>query len=80
MNIHFFVFTTFSEGPANISLWKDGAPLFGGSGYAGLSEMALHALGGILRHAPALLAFTNPTTNSYKRLVFAVCKAYLYKP
>jgi glutamine synthetase len=53
----------------HISLWKDGAPLFGGSGYAGLSEMALHALGGILRHAPALLAFTNPTTNSYKRLV-----------
>jgi len=53
----------------HISLWKDGHPLFAGSGYAGLSEMALHAMGGILRHAPALLAFTNPTTNSYKRLV-----------
>jgi glutamine synthetase len=53
----------------HISLWKDGVPLFGGSGYAGLSEMAMHALGGILRHAPALLALTNPTTNSYKRLV-----------
>jgi glutamine synthetase len=53
----------------HISLWKDGHPLFAGSGYAGLSEMALHALGGILRHAPALLAITNPTTNSYKRLV-----------
>jgi glutamine synthetase len=53
----------------HISLWKEGHPLFAGTGYAGLSEMALHALGGILRHAPALLAITNPTTNSYKRLV-----------
>ncbi|MFM8633333.1 MAG: type I glutamate--ammonia ligase [Planctomycetia bacterium] len=53
----------------HLSLWKEGTPLFGGSGYAGLSEMAMHALGGILRHAPALLAITNPTTNSYKRLV-----------
>ena len=53
----------------HISLWKGEEPLFAGSGYAGLSDMALHAIGGILRHAPALLAFTNPTTNSYKRLV-----------
>ena len=53
----------------HISLWKDGHPLFAGSGYAGLSEMALHAMGGILRHAPAILAISNPTTNSYKRLV-----------
>ena len=53
----------------NLSLWKEGKPLFGGSGYAGLSDMALHALGGILKHARALLALTNPTTNSYKRLV-----------
>jgi len=51
------------------SLWKGGKPLFAGSGYAGLSDMALHYIGGILKHAPALLAFTNPTTNSYKRLV-----------
>ncbi|MCA9008074.1 MAG: glutamine synthetase, partial [Planctomycetaceae bacterium] len=51
------------------SLWKNERPLFPGEGYAGLSEMALHAIGGILRHAPAVLAFTNPTTNSYKRLV-----------
>jgi glutamine synthetase len=53
----------------HISLWKEGHPLFAGTGYAGLSEMALHAIGGILRHAPAILAITNPTTNSYKRLV-----------
>ena len=53
----------------HISLWKENHPLFAGSGYAGLSEMAMHALGGILRHAPALLAITNPQTNRYKRLV-----------
>merc|ERR1711964_265429 len=52
-----------------ISLWKDGEPLFAGGGYAGLSEMALHAIGGILKHAASILAFSNPTTNSYKRLV-----------
>ena len=51
------------------SLWKDGKNLFAGSGYAGLSDMAMYAIGGLLRHAPALCAFTNPTTNSYKRLV-----------
>ncbi|MBP0027521.1 type I glutamate--ammonia ligase [Roseofilum sp. Guam] len=51
------------------SIWKDGQPLFWGDGYANLSEMALHYIGGILKHAPALLAFTNPSTNSYKRLV-----------
>ena len=53
----------------HISLWKEGWPLFAGERYAGLSDMALFAIGGILRHAPALLAITNPTTNSYKRLV-----------
>jgi glutamine synthetase len=53
----------------HISLWKDSEPLFAGSGYAGLSDMAMHAIGGLLKHAPAVLAFTNPTTNSYKRLV-----------
>ncbi len=52
------------------SLWKGEAPLFADSeGYAGLSEMALHYLGGVLTHAPAILAFAAPTTNSYKRLV-----------
>jgi glutamine synthetase len=51
------------------SLWKNGKPLFAGSEYAGLSKTALYYIGGILKHAPALLAFTNPTTNSYKRLV-----------
>ncbi|MGL4594294.1 MAG: type I glutamate--ammonia ligase [Thermoguttaceae bacterium] len=54
---------------AHLSIWKGGQPLFAGHGYAGLSEMALYAIGGILKHAPALCAFTNPTTNSYKRLV-----------
>jgi glutamine synthetase len=53
----------------HVSLWKDNEPLFAGSGYAGMSDMAMHAIGGLLRHAPAVLAFTNPTTNSYKRLV-----------
>ncbi|MBX3247628.1 MAG: type I glutamate--ammonia ligase [Myxococcales bacterium] len=51
------------------SLWKDGKPLFAGSGYAGMSEMALHYMGGILKHAPAICALTNPTINSYRRLV-----------
>jgi glutamine synthetase len=51
------------------SIWKDNKPLFAGTGYAGLSEIALHYAGGLLKHAPALCAFTNPTTNSYKRLV-----------
>ena len=52
------------------SLWKDGEPLFHDeSGYAGLSDIARHYIGGILHHAPSLLAFTNPTVNSYKRLV-----------
>jgi glutamine synthetase len=52
------------------SLWKDGSPLFYDElGYAGLSDMARHYIGGLLKHAPSLLAFTNPTVNSYHRLV-----------
>lgn len=51
------------------SLWKDDQPLFGGDQYAGLSEMAKFYIGGLLKHAPALIAFAAPTTNSYKRLV-----------
>jgi glutamine synthetase len=51
------------------SLWKDGKPLFAGNRYAGLSDMAMHYMGGILKHSQSLAAITNPTTNSYKRLV-----------
>jgi len=51
------------------SLWKGGQPLFPGNGYAGLSDLALWYIGGILKHAPALCAIVAPTTNSYKRLV-----------
>ncbi len=54
---------------SHMSIWKDGKPLFAGDKYAGLSQMALHFIGGLIKHAPSLLAFTNPTTNSYKRLV-----------
>jgi len=50
------------------SIWKDSKPLFAGKEYAGVSQMCLHYIGGILKHAPALAAITNPTTNSYKRL------------
>ncbi len=50
------------------SIWKNGKPVFAGNGYAGLSDTALYYIGGILKHAPALAALTNPTTNSYKRL------------
>jgi glutamine synthetase len=53
----------------HMSFWKGGKNLFAGDRYAGLSETALFAIGGLLKHAPALLALTNPTTNSYKRLV-----------
>jgi glutamine synthetase len=51
------------------SLWKDGKPLFAGDGYAGVSQMALYYIGGILKHINALLAIVAPTTNSYRRLV-----------
>ena len=53
----------------HMSLWKGGKPLFAGDGYAGLSEIGLFSVGGILKHAPAILGFAAPTTNSYRRLV-----------
>ena len=53
----------------HVSLWKDGEPLFAGDKYAGLSQLALHFIAGILEHGQSLIALTNTTTNSYKRLV-----------
>ncbi len=53
----------------HISIWKKGQPLFAGDKYAGVSQEALYGIGGILKHCKAICAFTNPTTNSYKRLV-----------
>jgi len=53
----------------HLSIWEKGKPLFAGNGYAGLSDTCLYFIGGIIKHAKACNAFTNPTTNSYKRLV-----------
>ncbi len=53
----------------HISIWEKGVPTFAGNGYAGLSDNCLYFIGGVIKHAKALNAFTNPTTNSYKRLV-----------
>jgi glutamine synthetase len=53
----------------HISIWEKGANTFAGNGYAGLSDACLYFIGGVIKHAKALNAFTNPTTNSYKRLV-----------
>jgi glutamine synthetase len=54
---------------SHLSLWKGGKPLMAGDKYAGFSDLGLYAIGGILKHTPAILAFAAPTTNSYRRLV-----------
>lgn len=54
---------------SHISIWKDGKPIMAGNGYAGMSELALKGIAGILKHAPAILAFGAPSANSYRRLV-----------
>jgi len=80
----------------HVSLWKAGKPTFHGDGYAGLSKNALYFIGGLLKHCPALCAITNPTNNSYKRLVpgyeapvnlaysarnrSAICRIPIYSP
>jgi glutamine synthetase len=53
----------------HVSIWKNGKNLFAGNGYQGLSEMAIHFIGGVFKHARAIAAFTNASTNSYKRLI-----------
>jgi glutamine synthetase len=53
----------------HFSIWEKGKPLFAGNGYAGLSDMCLYFIGGVIKHAKALNAFTNSLTNSYKRLI-----------
>jgi len=53
----------------HFTLWKENQPILAGNGYAGLSDLGMYAIGGLLKHAPALCAFANPTTNSYKRLI-----------
>jgi glutamine synthetase len=53
----------------HLTLWKDDEPLLAGHSYGGMSDLGLHAIGGLLKHAPTLCAFANPTTNSYKRLI-----------
>ena len=58
-----------SDMHTHLSIWKEGKPLFAGEKYAGLSQDAVHGIGGVLKHAAAILAFAAPTTNSYRRLV-----------
>ena len=53
----------------HLPIWEAGKPLFAGNGYAGLSDTCLYFIGGIIKHAKSLNAFTNPSTNSYKRLI-----------
>ena len=73
-----FLATMAREMHVHQSIWKDGKPVFAGNKYADLSQECLYYIGGIIKHARTLNAFTNPSTNSYKRLVPAMKREFCF--